>query len=256
MCKAALSVTLLVCLAMLMPVAASAQQAAPTGYTFVAEWNAPRDKWVEITAYGEKSWRPLLERLVADGTLTDFGIYETVVHEADGITHGLWWSSASIAGIEKARLEAIKIPPAPGLASAKHRDYFLRNLIWKGKPGNGSGGYLRVSTSVVQPGKGAQWLALWRKYNQPVYDELAANGTFAAYGVQLEQVVTDDPGVRMVVAILPNAEAIDKAQAASNAVTEKRTQQERDAITAEFLQVTIPSASRTYLARINFYSMK
>jgi hypothetical protein len=254
--KASLAVVLLVCLGLLLPAVSTAQQAAPTGYTFVAEWDAPRDKWPEITAYGEKNWRPLLERLVADGTLTDFGIYETVVHQNEGETHGLWWSSASIAGIEKARLEAIKIPPAPGLAAAKHHDYFLRSLIWKGRPGNGTGGYLRVATSVVQPGKGAQWLALWRKYSQPLYDELAANGTFAAYGVQLEQVVTDDPGVRMVVAILPNAEAIDKAQAASNAVTEKRTQQERDAITAEFLQVTVPSASRTYLARINFYSMK
>ena len=254
--KTPLAVVLFVCLGLLAPAAALAQQAAPTGYTYVAEWDASRDKWPEITAYAEKSWRPLLERLVADGTLTDFGVYQTVVHEFDGISNGVWWSAKSIANIEKARLEALKLPPGPGLTEAKHRDYFLRSLIWKGKPGNGSGGYLRVATSVVQPGKGSEWLALWRKYNQPLWDEFVANGTVAAYGVQLEHIVTDDPGVRMVVGIFPNAEGLDKAQAASMALTEKRTQAERDAITAEFAAVTVPSAARTYLGRINFYSMK
>jgi hypothetical protein len=254
--KASLAVVLVLCLGLLTPLAASAQQAGPIGYTYVAEWNASRDKWPEITAYAEKSWRPLLERLVADGTLTDFGVYQTVVHELDGASHGIWWSAKSIANIEKARLEALKLPPGPGLTEAKHRDYFLRSLIWKGRPGNGSSGYLRVATSVVQPGKGAQWLALWQKYSQPLWDEFVANGTVSAYGVQLEHIVTDDPGVRMVVGIFPNAEGLDKAQAASMALTEKRSQAERDAITAEFAAVTVPSAARTYLGRINFYSMK
>lgn len=256
MSKAPLGVVILLCLGLLMPTAASAQQPAPTGYTFVAEWDVPRDKWVEIAAFAEKNWRPLLERLVADGTLVNFGIYETVVHAPEEMTHGLWWSSATMAGIEKARLEAIKVPPAPGLVGAKHRDYFLRSLIWKSRPGSGSGGYLRVATSVVQPGKGTQWRALWEKYTQPFYEEMIANGTFGAYGVQLEQVVTADPGVRMVVSVAPNAEALDKAAAASNALTAKRSQDERDAITAAFGQVTVPSASRSYLARIVYSSSK
>jgi hypothetical protein len=256
MSKTPLAVVFLVCLRLLLPAVSSAQQAAPTGYTFVAEWDAPRDKWPEVAAYAEKNWRPLLERLVAEGTLTDFGIYETVVHQPEDITHGLWWSSATMAGVEKARQEALRIPPAPGLVAAKHRDYFLRTLIWKSRPGSGSGGYLRVATSVVQPGKGAQWRALWEKYNQPFYEEQIANGTFSAYGVQLEQIVTDDPGVRMVVSISPSADALDKAQNASNALNAKRSQDERDAITAAFNQVTVPSATRTFLARLTSYSTK
>src|SRR5512137_2266519 len=170
--KAPLAAVALVCLVALLPLPASAQQAAPVGYTFVAEWDAPRDKWPEVAAFAEKNWRPLLERLVADGTLTDFGIYETVVHEADGNTHGLWWSAKSLASIEKARLEAIKIPAAPGLAAARHRDYLLRTLLGKGGMASGTGAYLRVATTVIQPGKGAQWLALWQKYNQPLSDQL------------------------------------------------------------------------------------
>jgi hypothetical protein len=254
--KAPLAAVFVVCLGLLMPSVSSAQQAASAGYTFVAEWDAPRDKWSEVAAFAEKSWRPLLERLVADGTLTDFGIYETVVHIPGEMTNGLWWSSKTMAGIEKARLEALKIPPASALAAAKHRDYFLRSLIWKSRPGSGSGGYLRVSTSVVQPGKAAEWRALWEKHTQPFYEEQIANGTFLAYGVQLEQVVTDNPGARMVVSVVPSAEALDKALIASNALNAKRTQAERDAITAAFNQVTVPGAARTYLARLTSLATK
>ena len=254
--KASLAAVFVVCLGVLMPGVSSAQQAAPAGYTFVAEWDAPRDKWPDVAAFAEKSWRPLLERLVADGTLTDFGIYETLVHMPGEMTHGLWWSSKTMAGIEKARLEAIKIPPAPALAAAKHRDYFLRSLISQSRPGGGSGGYLRVATSVVQPGKGAEWRALWEKYSLPFYEEQMANGTFLSYGLQIEQVVTDDPGARMVVSIVPSAEALDKAQNASNALNAKRTQAERDAITAAFNQVTVPGAARTYLARLTSFATK
>jgi hypothetical protein len=45
-----LAVVLFVCLGVLTPAPALAQQAAPTGYTYVAEWDASRDKWSEITA--------------------------------------------------------------------------------------------------------------------------------------------------------------------------------------------------------------
>ena len=214
-----------------------------------------RGDWKDVDTRADVGhWRPLLERPVADGMLTDFGIHETVVRQAEDVSHGLWWPSTSIAGIEKPRLEAIRIPPASGLAAAKHRDCFLRSLIWKSRPGSGSGGYLRVATSVIQPGKGAQWRALWEKYSQPFYDEQGSGGTFSAYGVQLEHVVTDDPGVRMVVSILPNAKALLQAQNASNALNAKRSQDKREAITAAFNQVTVPGAARTYLARLTSYS--
>ena len=203
-----------------------------------------RGDWKDVdTRAGLGHWRPLLERPVADGTLTDLGIHETVVHQAEDLSHGRWWSSTSLAGIEKARLAATRIPPAPGLAAAKHPDGFVRSLIWKSRPGSGSGGHLHVATSVIQPGKGAQWRARWETYTQPFYDEQVSGGTLSAYGVQLERVVTASPGVRMMVSILPSAEALDKTQSASNALNAKRGQDQRDAVTAAFNQVTLPGGS-------------
>jgi hypothetical protein len=249
---------LLACLALTLPIVVSAQQPAPPAYTFVAEWNVPRDKWAEASAFMDKGLRPIHERLVADGTLTDYGVFETVVHDAseNGYTHGVWWSATSIAAIEKARAEALKVPPAPALATAEHHDYFLRTLVSKLRPGNGSGGYLRVNSSTVQPGKGAAWRALFDKYNKPIYEELVANGTLSSYAVQAEYVVTMDPGVRMVVSVAPNADAVDKTIAAFATASAKRTQEERDAITAAFAETVVAGSNRSYMARVNSYSMK
>ena len=118
------------------------------------------------------------------------------------------------------------------------------------------GGYLRVGSLAVQPGKGAQWRELWDKYTKPVYEELVANGTLSSYAVQVEQVATMDTATRFVVNIAPNAEAMDKANAAFVAANQKRSQEERDAIGAAFAQVIVPGSARGYMARIHSYSMK
>lgn len=252
-------VLLLVCLAVTLPQVVAAQQPPPpTGYTFVAEWNVPRDKWAEASAFTDKSMRPLYERLVADGTLVDYGVFETIVHDAseNGYTHGVWFSATSFAAIEKARGEALKVPPAPALAAAKHHDYLLRTQVSKYKAGSGSGGYLGVNSSVVKPGKGAAWRALWDKYNKPVYNKLVANGTLTLYAVQTEFVVTADPGTRFVVAVTPNADGVDKVGAAFAAANQKRTQEERDAIGAAFADALVAGANRSYLARVSSYSAK
>lgn len=255
MSRLGLKLPVLLCLALVLPLAVSAQQPQPASYTFVAEWGVPRDKWGELTAFADKSWRPMLERLVGDGTLTDYGITETLVHEEGGMTHSIWFSAGGFAGIEKARLEALKIPPPPFLAAAKHGDLFLTSTVGKRRGGSGSG-YLRVNINAVQPGKTAQWLELWEKYNKPVYDELVANGTLSSYAIQSQYVATADPNTRFVVFVAPSAESVDKAVAATTAANQKRTAEERSMMAGSFQQVLVPGANRSFFARVSSYMMK
>jgi hypothetical protein len=244
------------CLLLALPVAAGAQQPAPPVYTFVAEWSVQRDKWLETSAFMDKSLRPIMERLVSDGTLVNFGTYETLVHQEDAETHGLWWSATSVAGIEKARLEAIKVPQPPGLLGARHHDYFLRKAVGTQRTGSGSGGYLRVASYVLQPGKGMQWREWWDKYTKPVYDALVADGTLLFYTMYVQQVATSNPSTRMVVSVAPSAEALDKAYAAFNAASEKRSAEERTAVDAAAAATVVADSTRGYLARVSAYSMK
>ncbi len=43
-------------------------QEAPV-YTYLAHWNVPRAQWAEFIAFGEENAFPVLERMLADGTI-------------------------------------------------------------------------------------------------------------------------------------------------------------------------------------------
>lgn len=249
-------VLVVVCLALLAPGAAQAQQAQPDTFTFVALWNVPREQWDAFTANFEKNTRPELDRLVANGTLNGWGSFAAVVHDPEDYTHGVWFSAGSIAGIERARGELIKLPTAPGQAAAKHRDYFLRSLIRSTRATAPASGYLLVASSVVKPGMGQQWREAWEKYNKPVYDDLVKNGTITMYDVEVEQVHTTDAGLRYIVYVTPNAEGVDKVRAAFAAVTQKRSAEERRAIGTQFADMTVAGAHRDFLAWLSAYTIK
>lgn len=246
------SIAIVVCaLAALLGSVAQAQQQEPTYYTYVAEWAIERTQWGEFVNHFERSSRPVLERMMADGTIVGWGAFESVVHVPGETTHGIWWVSRTIAGIERVRAELIRQDPGPALLSAKlHRDYFLSSELHQAKAGSGSGGYLSVSSYLMQPGKGSQWRQLWDKYRKPVLEELLANGTLLFYGIDSEDVHTTDPGLRFVVTVTPGAEAEDKIAAAFTAANSKRSPEERQAIGAAFADVLQPGTHRDFFARI------
>jgi hypothetical protein len=228
-----------------------AQQAETPYYVYVAQWAVPRAQWDAYVAGWEKDTKPVLERMTANGTLVSWGVFTTIVHEADGITHGVWWAGSSIAALERVREELIKMPPAPALTAAtRHRDYLLRNLLHRSKTTAPSSGYLHVASWVVKPGRGAEWRELWEKYNKAALEDQFAKGNLLFYSVDVEHVHTQDPGVREVVTISPNAEAEDQVSAAIAAVAEKRSAEERRAIADAFAEVLVPGSHRDYFARV------
>jgi hypothetical protein len=239
-------------------VPAAAQQAEPpTVYTFVAEWQIPRTHWAGFSADFEKVIQPVLEKLSADGTLVGWGGYETVVHTADGYSHGSWWQATSYAGLEKARMQLVKASAGiQSIGSATgHRDLLLRTLAANAKSGSGSG-YLTVSSYVVKPGKGRDWKELWDKYNKPLNDDLVAKGTLAAFAIHVEDVHTQSPFVRFVVSLAPSAEADDQAGAAGQAADAKLTPQERTQRQVMFDAVLEPGTHRDLFARVIRYWSK
>lgn len=241
-----------------LPLLAAAQQPEPTVYTFVAQWAIPRDKWDEFTGWMEKSSRPVLDRRLADGTLVGWGQFATVVHEEGGNTHGAWFSATSIAALERVRDELIKLPPSPAaLAASKHHDHLLSSFLHRVRPGGSSGsGYFWVTAAQVERGKGEQFRALWDKYVKPTFDELLANGTILAYELAGDYVVTEAPGMRYGWYLVPNAEGEDKVEAAFNAVNQKRTPEERRAISAAFAEVTVAGTFRSNFLRVLSYAQK
>ena len=252
-----LAIIMGICLALFAPPTASAQQQEQPMYTFVALWGVPRAQWTAYTQWIENQTRPVFERMFKDGTIVSWGAFETIVHQEGGYTHGAWWTASSVAAIERTLKELLKLPPNPAAAAgAKHRDYLYRSLIYRTKgPGAGTG-YIEVNASQVQPGKGQEWRELFDKYTKPTLDELLANGTITHYELQVEDYHTENPGWRWGVTFLPNADAIDKVNAAFRALGEKRSAEERRAIGDAFRDVTVPGAHWDYVARVTNYQTK
>ena len=257
MTKRLVCILALICVLCLAPLTLVAQQMEPPVYSFVAEWSIPRAQWGDFTYAFERVQRPILEKSLADGNLNSWGVYTNIVHTEDGITHGVWFSSATLAGLEKVRTELIKQPPNQGmLAATKHRDYLLQSLIHRGKATEPTGGYLSVAAWLVKPGKGPEWRKVWEKNFQPVFDELLANGTLLSYGLDVEYSHTEDPGWRYAFTVSSSAEAEDKIAAAFRAAFEKRTEEERKALTQAFLDLTVPEAHRDFWALLSAYAHK
>jgi hypothetical protein len=237
---------------------AMAQTDAPTAYTFVAQWNVPRAQWAAVTADFEKNTRPHLEKLATAGTLVGWGFFEAIVHTPDGFTHGTWWSSPTLAGIEQTRAELVKAGAASGtlVSATSHRDYLLRTLVGNGKGSSGTGAYLSVASVVVKSGKGQEWRQLWDKYTKPNLDNLVAQGLLLGYSLDVEHSHTENPGLRFIVTMAANPEAEDKARAAGQAALAKVSADEQRSVSLQFEGVLEPGAHRDSTMRVIRYWSK
>ena len=248
---------LMVCLLCLAPLTLAAQQMEEPVYSFVAEWSVPRPQWGDFTYAFERVQRPILEKGLADGSLISWGVYTNIVHTEEGITHGVWVSSATLAGLEKVRTELIKQPPNQGmLAATKHRDYLLQSVVHRGKTTGPAGGYLSVAGWLVKAGKGQEWRKVWEKNFQPVMDELMANGTLVSYGLDTEYSHTQDPGWHFAYTVSPSADAEDKLSTAFRSAFAKMSEEERAGVRKAFLDLTVAEAHRDMWALLSAYAHK
>ncbi len=249
--------------ALLVPFLATAQQPEAQTFTFVALWNIPRAQWAEFTAFGDKNTRPVLDRLLADGTIVGYGNFASVVHTEEGYTHGSFWETTSLAEVERALGELLKLPPNPATLGARHRDHLFRNVSYRSRSTQatspamgGASGYLWVSVLQVQPGKAREWRELWDKYTKPTYDELQTNGTISGYWVEVEHVHTQNPGWRYIAYVAPSADAVDKVREAFAALERKRSPEENRAIGAAFADVIAPGSHWDFFGRVSNYAHK
>jgi hypothetical protein len=238
----------------------------PVVYTRVAQWQIARPNWSAYEKDLKKNTVPVMEKLLADGTITEFGADRTTVHSPDGYTHSTWFCATSLAGLEKA-LDAIvesegKLLPEErkkqdtDFAGTKHADLILRSVAYHNRTVKTDKGYETVAVQKMQPGKAQDYMALYDKYTKPVLEQLYRDGALTAFGVDAELVHSGDPAYRFFWQMLPDADALDKVQAALDAAREKRTPEERRAIGQAFAELSDLASHRDSRSNVLFYSVK
>jgi hypothetical protein len=227
-------------------------QAAPQDkaqvYTYIAEWDVPRAQWGDIVKLDEQD-KPLLDKLVADGTLTGYGAYTNLIHQEGEPTHGSWFSATTEGNLLKA-LEAIYAHPgsvgAPVQGASKHWDFILTGDVYNAKPGT-STGYLTWSRWQVKPGSMHSYTELSKKAIVPMLEKLLADGSITSYGQLTEDYHQDKLGTVFEYFTVPDAASMDKANKAFEDLF-KNTPGLGEAVRG----LTEPEGHRDFLTRLRF----
>jgi competence protein ComGC len=257
---------LVVAILLALTVVPNARAEDPVVYTRVAQWQIARPSWAAYEADLKKTQVPVMEKLLADGVITEFGFDRNSVHSPDGYTHSSWFCAKSQADLEKA-LDAIvatedKLTPDQRrrqdteFSGTKHADQILRSVVFRNRTLKTDKGYITVSVQKVLPGKGEEHQALWDKYTKPVLEQLYAEGVVTGYGIDAELVHTGDPALRFFWTLVPDAAALDKIDAAFAADRAKRSPEERRAVGRSFAELRDPAAHRDSMSSLIHYSAK
>jgi hypothetical protein len=229
----------------LVPAALPQMEPTPIVYTYVSQFQIPRANWAQYSEDNEKSFVPVVEKSLADGTILSWSTFEQVVHTPEGFTHGAAWSSNTLAGLMKVLEELRKSAPRSSqIAAIKHEDYLMQTTMYR--VGSGTPAYLRVVCSNAKADKPGEYAAVLKKFLVPMFDEQVKKGVATYYGLDEQYVNNEAPSIRCLVINYPNAEGMDKWAAAVNATLGKMSAADRDAFTS----ATVADSRRDIMARI------
>jgi hypothetical protein len=257
---------------------AVAQDTKMQPLTFWYEYTVNPGKEAQFVELVKTVGAPVRDKLLADGVVLAWGVQVPLLRIPGDATHMIWYTVADWSGVEKvdtamraqiSRLdeEGAKASPAKkGAAPAagvtarmmeiadvsKTHDYVTRDLVFvtgSGPMAAGTLPFTRYNFVKVKPGKSGEFRKAWEKYNKPVLDKLIADGTLLAYGLAVEDVKTTGDFTHYVWYATKDLGSMEKVRAAYMADRDKRSQEEQDAITAEFMKLIDADASRTEMGR-------
>ncbi len=189
----------------------------PPMYSYVGFWNIPRAQWAEMEK-NNAAEQKILDKALADGAIVAYGNDLNIVHTADGMTHDDWWSAMSMAAMLNVLDKFYKsgTPTSPVLASAtKHTDGIFVSRHYNWRPGTYKGAYTRVAYYKLKADAPEHAIeTLSKTFIVPLLEKLLADGSIVEYEIDTEAVHTEGPGAFWVDVISPNAEGLDKLNAA------------------------------------------
>jgi hypothetical protein len=242
---------------------------APDGtrvYTRIANWQIARPNWEAYTADLKKNTLPVLEKLLADGVITEYGLVSNAVHTPEGYTHSTWYCSRTLAGLEQTLAALLaaneKLPAAERrrgdteFAGTKHSDMVASSRIVGGRTTKLTSGYLHLAIDQIQPGKGQAYDERYEKLIRPVLELLFKSGAVTSFGIDTEYIHTADPTLRTRWYVVPNGDGLDKVADANRAVVQERSAAEREKVAQASREILAQAGHRDELWQITAYASK
>jgi hypothetical protein len=245
------------------PAAMAADEEEPkTTYTRAQLWEVERARWGDFVDMFKKHDVPILEKMMADGAISEWGIDAAVLHHPKGYTHVTWYSADSMGALAKAGEtytaaweamdeESMKTLDA-NFASmiVKHRDVILDTDDMRSAAGTYEGAYYHSSYVQVTRGKHRAYHSFWNNRVKPVYEKLFEEGVVVAYGLTTEAVTTEHPMGHWSWYVVADADGLDAVDAAFDAWWEEEDDEGRRARWTSIMDVVEEDTYREYMSSI------
>jgi hypothetical protein len=211
--------------------------------------------------------KPVLDRLLADGTITGWGVGRPWVHNGEGWNMCFWIDAPSLGAhgkvdqafeaAEKTRSkdENKKIDDAfyASVVMDAHRDEVFRDVAFKaGKPpADPDGkGFLWVANYTAKPGKGGDVTSFFAEGVAPVLDQLVADGTVLGYGLLIPNVHAAGASSHTAWYLVNTLADIDNVQAALRGARQKRSAEQNAALDAREQELFEPGTHSDDLIQV------
>jgi hypothetical protein len=187
----------------------------PAMYSYVANWQIPRAKWVEFEKSSPTTDK-LLSQALGSGTLVAYGDDKVEVHSPEGPTHDSFWSTMSMAGVLDMLDSLAKGPPDPLLQTAtKHWDGIYVSHFYNWKSGTYKGAYTHTSYYKLKATAAVDAVeTISKNFIVPLMEKLLADGSIIEYEIDQEAIHTESPAGFWLDYITPNSAGLDKVNAA------------------------------------------
>lgn len=249
-------------------VAAAADEKPKVTYTRVALWDVERAHWGGFVTMFESHEKAILEKLMADGLISEWGIDAEGLHHPEGYTHSTWYSAGSLGALARAseafdaawkamgadKLKAIDTEFAAMIV--KHRDVLIRTENLRTAAATLEGGYYHGHSIQVTRGKGSDFRSYYESRIKPVYEAQMQQGVVVAYGLSTEEITTDHPMGHSVWYMVRDAAGLDAVKAAFEAVSDGMSEEERRARQASFMDVVEEDSYRENITSLIHWSSK
>jgi hypothetical protein len=189
----------------------------PRMYTYVAFWTIPRAQWADY-AKQAASEENMMKKAMSDGSLVGYGEDQNLLHQVDGFTHDGWFSSMSEAGLLNTLDQFYKSGSATSsvdTGATRHADAMFVSRYYNWHSGSWKGLYSGVAMyTLKKDAPDNAYDILSKNLLVPFFEKLLADGTIVEYEVDTEAIHTEAPGTFWIEYITPNAEGLDKINAA------------------------------------------
>ena len=179
-----------------------------------------------------KSDGPMYDELLANGTLSSWGIAIPITHTPhDHMNFMLWatmsdWSKVTDLEAGFMKLFASRTPEETAesmksyneaVVEGSHHDWIIRHHVYQQGSGDQTPKYFRIGYYKATPGNAGKITGIYKKHLQPVYEKLLADGTITSFGLSTQEIHGVGDWTHIGWYTMSNLGSIDKVQAAVDA---------------------------------------